>query len=41
MRNTESTQQEKSRIERTKLPQAQQNCAERSLKIGNITSLIE
>jgi hypothetical protein len=35
------TQQENSRIERTKL-QAKQKCrAERSLRIGNITSLIE
>jgi hypothetical protein len=42
VRNTGTTQQENSRKERTKLPQAQQLCrAERSLRIGNIISLIE
>jgi hypothetical protein len=41
VRNNGTTQQEKNRIERTKL-QAQPKCrAERSLRIGNITSLIE
>jgi hypothetical protein len=42
VRNTGTTQQENSRVEITKLPQAQQLCrAERPKMIGNITSLIE